>query len=37
VKISCREEEVEVRWLQGRDQVLFTSFCGMLKRALNTQ
>ena len=26
--------EVVVRWLQGRDSVLFESFCGMLKRQL---
>lgn len=26
--------EVMVRWLQGRDSVLFESFCGMLKRQL---
>lgn len=26
--------EVAVRWLQGRDSVLFESFCGMLKRQL---
>ena len=26
--------EVMVRWLQGRDSVLFESFCGMLKRRL---
>ena len=25
---------VKVRWLQGRDSVLFESFCGMLKREL---
>lgn len=34
VKVTCRKEEVEVRWLRGMDQVLFQSFCGMLKRAL---
>ena len=28
--------EVIVRWLQGRDSVLFESFCGMLKRQLTT-
>ena len=27
---------VMVRWLQGRDSVLFESFCGMLKRQLRT-
>ena len=26
--------EVLVRWLQGRDSVLFESFCGMLQRQL---
>ena len=26
--------EVSVRWIQGRDSVLFESFCGMLKREL---
>ena len=26
--------EVMVRWLQGRDSVLFESFCGMLRRQL---
>lgn len=26
--------EVNVRWLQGHDSVLFESFCGMLKRQL---
>lgn len=38
-KIQLREEaeggvEVMVRWLQGKDSVLFESFCGMLKRQL---
>ena len=28
---------VKVRWLQGRDSVLFESFCGMLKRQLKAQ
>lgn len=37
VKVSCREEEVEIRWLRGTDHVLFTSFCGMLKRALTSR
>ena len=27
---------VMVRWLQGRDSVLFESFCGMLKRQLQS-
>lgn len=26
---------VKVRWLQGRESVLFESFCGMLKRQLS--
>lgn len=26
--------EVKLRWLQGKDSVLFESFCGMLKRQL---
>ena len=28
---------VMVRWLQGRDSVLFESFCGMLQRQLKAQ
>ena len=27
--------KVKIRWLQGRDSVLFESFCGMLKRQLS--
>lgn len=27
--------EVQVRWLQGADSVLFESFCGMIKRSLS--
>ncbi|RMX97625.1 hypothetical protein D0868_10545 [Hortaea werneckii] len=34
VKIVCKQEEVQLRWLKGNDYVLFTSFCGMMKRAL---
>ena len=39
-KVELREgsengAEVKVRWLQGRDSVLFESFCGMLKRQLD--
>ena len=34
VKVVCRVEAVEVRWLRGMDQVLFQSICGSLKRAL---
>ncbi len=26
--------EVRIRWLKGRDSVLFESFCGMVKRKL---
>ena len=37
VKIVCKKEEVEVRWLRGMDHVLFESFCGMLKRALTSR
>ncbi|KAI4853413.1 hypothetical protein E4T44_00852 [Aureobasidium sp. EXF-8845] len=32
--IDVREGEMEVRWLQGVDSILFESFCGMLKRAM---
>lgn len=40
VKISIRLPRkggvtAMVRWLQGRDSVLFESFCGMLKRRLS--
>lgn len=31
--ISVKDGEVEVRWLRGKDSVIFESFCGMLKRA----
>ena len=39
-KIQLRKEteggiQVMVRWLQGRDSVLFESFCGMLKGQLS--
>lgn len=33
-KGSAGGVDVMVRWLQGRDSVLFESFCGMLKRQL---
>lgn len=36
VKVTCEEKKVEVRWLRGMDHVLFESFCGMLKRALQS-
>lgn len=35
VKIMCTKGEVDVRWLRGSDFVVFTSFCGMMKRALS--
>lgn len=28
-------KSVNVRWLQGTDQVLFESFCGMMKRTID--
>ena len=31
------ELEVQIRWLQGEDSVLFESFCGMLKRPMAIQ
>lgn len=34
VKITCKKEEVELRWLRGSDYVLFESFCGLLRRSL---
>lgn len=34
VKITCKDEEVGVRWLRGQNHVVFSSFCGMLKRGL---
>lgn len=37
VKVICKEEEVEIRWLRGLDRLLFESFCGMLKRALGSR
>lgn len=38
-KVSIQQDkeagsEVKVRWLQGKDSVLFESFCGKLKRLL---
>lgn len=39
IQLSKRDEggvQVAIRWLQGRDSVLFESFCGMLKRQLST-
>lgn len=41
VKIQLKQDKlvengsvVSIRWLKGRDKVLFESFCGMLKRKL---
>lgn len=33
IQLSAEEGKhvIQVRWLQGRDHVLFESFCGMLK------
>ncbi|KAK5238257.1 hypothetical protein LTR16_012499, partial [Cryomyces antarcticus] len=33
ITVGAADKVVEVRWLQGRDSVLFESFCGMLRRA----
>lgn len=33
-EIEVKEGDMEVRWLQGKDNILFESFCGMLKRAM---
>jgi 23S rRNA (adenine1618-N6)-methyltransferase len=33
-KIDVREGDMEVCWLQGKDSILFESFCGMLKRSM---
>ena len=35
IKITISKEQVDIRWLKGRDSVLFESFCGMLKRAVS--
>lgn len=32
--IDVRDGDMEVRWLQGKDNILFESFCGMLKRSM---
>ena len=37
VKIRCQHEQVDVRWLRGMDNVVFVSFCGMLKQALTSR
>lgn len=36
-KVTVEPAHVEVRWVQGRDNVLFESFCGMLKRTLREE
>lgn len=30
------DSEVTIRWLKGRDSILFESFCGIVKRNLTT-
>ena len=35
VKLQLTDHEVEIRWLEGGDSVLFESFCGMLKRVVD--
>jgi len=37
VTVSIGTNTVEVRWLKGYDAVLYESFCGMLKRSINTR
>lgn len=34
VKITCKKDEVEVRWLRGKEYAVFESFCAMLQRTL---
>ena len=36
IQIGAREggQVIQVRWMQGKDSVLFESFCGMLKRQM---
>ncbi|KAK4506114.1 hypothetical protein PRZ48_004079 [Zasmidium cellare] len=34
VRVWCRDQEVEVRWLRGQDYTLYESFCGMMKRSM---
>ena len=36
IRIEVREGDMEVQWLQGKDHVLFESFCGMLKRKMTS-
>lgn len=35
VRVSVKAHLVEICWLQGSDSVLWESFCGMLKRAVD--
>lgn len=42
-KVQCKKDAIDekgvrviVRWLKGRDTVLFESFCGMLKRKVES-
>jgi 23S rRNA (adenine1618-N6)-methyltransferase len=37
VKIRCLHEQVDVRWLRGVDNMVFVSFCWMLKRSLTSR
>ncbi|KAK4889657.1 hypothetical protein LTR27_011549 [Elasticomyces elasticus] len=37
VKITCGDDEIDVRWLRGQDYVLFESFCGLMKRSMNAR
>lgn len=36
-KIEIQGQGLNVRWLRGKDPVLFESFCGMLKGAMNSK
>lgn len=36
-KAEDKEVKVLVRWVQGVDSVLFESFCGMVKRKLESK
>lgn len=36
VRITVEAERVRVEWLKGLDSVLWESFCGILKRAIDT-
>lgn len=36
VSISIGQDAVVIRWLKGCDSVLYESFCGMLKRSIDT-